>query len=142
MNEKKIAMNRYKLQQQLATKKATRIFYTVIILNIILALPAIFEPGGLIKGVCTLVAAVFLSVSVYIGYKGSTILWVIFAATQMTYYFLTVGLYVSADYPMPWVLYMCARCAFCLYSSWAFLISYDVQDVVKEHHKKLFRAKK
>ena len=136
MDDKKIALERYELQQKQATEKATRHFYFLIVMNILLAIPTLFEPGELIRGICTTVIAVILSALVFFGAKFADKVWVILGAAQLVYYFFNLGTYLSADYSMGWFMLMCARCAFCLYSGWAFLLSYDVQDVVREHSKK------
>ncbi len=138
MENKKIALERYELQQMQATKKATRHFYILIIMNIVLAIPTIFEPGALLRGICNTVAALVLSALVFFGVKFADKVWVVLGAAQLLYYFLHIGFYLNPDYSMLWFLLMCARCAFCLYSGWAFLLSYDVQDVVRERRKKLF----
>ena len=139
MDDKKIAMERYELQQLETTKKATIHFYALIILNILLAVPTLFEPGELTRGICTLAISTVLSVLVFCGIKYASFVWVFLGAVQLGFYFLKLGVYLGTDYPMTWFLLMCARCAFCLYSGWAFVLSYDVQDIVRERGKKLFK---
>lgn len=136
MENKKIAMERYELQQQQVTKKATKHFYFLIVANILLAIPTIFEPGYLKVGLCTTAVAVILSALVFLGVKYVEKIWVILAAVQLGYYFLKLGVYLDTEYPMKWFLLMCARCLFCLYSGWAFLLSYDIMDIVRERGKK------
>ncbi len=142
MDNKKIAIERYELQQQQAIKKATRHFYFLIFMNILLAVPTIFEPGALPRGICNTVIGVTLSALVFFGIRFADNIWVILSAVQLFYYFFHLGTYLSPNYPMIWFLLICARCAFCLYSGWAFLLSYDIQDVVRERQKMFYNTKK
>ena len=127
------------MHQKEITRKATVHFYVILLLNILLAIPTIFEPGASVKGIYTLIISSALSVLVFCGVKFSEKIWVVFCGIQLFYYFFNLGVYLGTAYPMSWFLFMCARCAFCLYSGWAFLISYDINDVVREHGKKLFK---
>ncbi|MDP4118899.1 MAG: hypothetical protein Q8873_06895 [Bacillota bacterium] len=138
MENKKLAKEEYEIRQQNITKKAARIYYSVLILNIILAIPPQLDR----RYMFTFIGSVVFSVLVFLGYTWSMYLWVGAAAFQVVYYFFHVGVYVMPNYPMWLFLIMCVRSAFCFYSSWAFLLNYDVQDIVKEHHKKLFKIKK
>ena len=142
MENKKIAMERYELQQQKATEKATRRFYFLIIMNILLAIPTLFEPGSLICGIYTSVIAFILSALVFWGVRFADKVWVILCGVQLVAYFFNLSTVLSPDYSMLWFLLMCARCAFCLYSGWAFLLNYDIQDVVRERRKNLLKSQK
>lgn len=137
--DKKIALDRYEMHQKEITRKATTHFYIILILNIVLAIPTLFEPDAGLRGIITLSVSVLLSVLVFCGVKFSEKIWVVLDGAQLIYYFFKLGVYLGVAYPMTWFLFMCARCVFCLYSGWAFLISYDINDVVREHGKKLFK---
>jgi len=139
MENRKIAMDRYEMHQKQITRKATSHFYFILIFNILLAIPTLFEPDAGLRGIFTLIISSALSVLVFLGIKYCEKIWVIFCGVQLVAYFFRLGIFLGTAYPMSWFLFMCLRCAFCLYSGWAFLISYDINDVVKDHHKKLFK---
>ena len=139
MDEKKIAMDRYELHQLEVTKKSKRHFYILLILNILLAIPTVFEPGYMLGGIITLVVSFMLSALLFLGVKHISKVWVALAAVQMVYYFFNLGIVLSTEYPMSWFFLMCARCAFCLYSGWAFVLNYDIQEVVRERERHFFK---
>ncbi len=141
MENRKIAMDEYEIRQQNIVKKSTKIFYFVLVMNILIAIPTVFEPGKFNLGLGTLIGSVILSVLLFLGVRGITVIWSVFVTIQLLYYFFHIGFYMNKDYPLSWAILICARSLFCLYSGWALLINYDVQDIVKEHHKKLFGKK-
>ncbi len=139
MDEKKIAIDRYELHQLAVTKKSKRHFYILLILNILLAIPTVFEPGYMLRGIITLVVSFMLSALLFLGVKHISKVWVVLAAVQMVYYFFNLGIVLGTEYPMGWFFLMCARCAFCLYSGWAFVLNYDIQEVVRERERYFFK---
>ena len=141
MENRKIAMDAYELRQQKLTLKAKKIFYFCIIFNILLAIPVLFEPGQLVRGILTLSVAAVLSLLGFLGVKYVGYLWAAFSIIQLGYYFFHVGVYVSIAYPLSWLLLVCARSVFCIYSTWAIFINYDVQDIIFLQRKKFFKEK-
>ena len=141
MENRKIAMDAYELRQLNIVKKAKRIFYFCLIVNILLAIPVLFEPGQLVRGVITLSIATVLSLLAFFGVKYIGFIWAFLSIIQLGYYFFHVGVYVSIAYPLSWLLLVCARSVFCMYSTWAIAINYDVQDIILLQRKKFFKEK-
>ena len=134
--DKKIAPGSFELYQENQTKKAKRHFYTIIILNVILALISVFSPANFKIGIITLCVATVLSLCLLFRVKYTNVIWSVLCVVQLFYYFFNLATYFDKSYPLHWFFLICIRSAFCFYCLWAFIINYDIQDIIRQKIKK------
>ena len=134
--DKKIAPGSYEIYQENQTKKAKTHFYATIILNVVLAVISIFAPENFTIGIITTVIATILSAGLLMGVKYTNVIWSVLCVVQLFYYFFNLATYFDGSYSLLWFLLVCIRSGFCFYCLWAFIISYDIQDIIREKIRK------
>ena len=134
--DKKIAPSSFELYQENQAKKAKIHFYSIIILNVFFALVSVFSPGNFTTGIITTFVAAILSLGLLFGIKYTNVLWCILCGVQLFYYFFNLSTYLDKSYPLTWFVIICLRSAFCFYCLWAFIINYDIQDIIRQKIKK------